>query len=72
MKQSITHWNISKVYNYKGLLFNYHYYCGPLFYSGPLFLKKDGEPCKRQGGRKFKEYEEWEKLSGDEQEKYRI
>jgi hypothetical protein len=46
------------IYKYKGLIFEFHPYCGP------MLCKKNGELSKRNFGRKsWKIFEKWQKLS---------
>jgi len=53
-------------YEYKGVTFEFHRYCGP------WPIKKDGEPFKRAGKKFFDVFDEWFLLPEDEQETYRI
>lgn len=54
------------VYEYKGVLFEFHSYCG----HWPL--KKDGDP-KKYAGKKFWDlWDEFSKLSKEEQDSYNI
>ena len=41
-------------------------------YFGPIKLKKDGGPMKRQGRKFFTAAERWRKLPKKEREKYRV
>ena len=57
---------VANGYQYKGFLFEFH------SYLGPIKMRKDGEPAKRQGKKFFEVIAEWEKLSRKEKEATRI
>lgn len=57
---------LADVYKYKGFTFEFHHYLGP------VKLRKDGEPAKRQGRKFYKIVDEWEKLSKVERRKTQI
>jgi len=54
------------VYEYKGTLFEFHSYCGP------WPLKKDGNPKKYAGKEFWDLWDEFSKLTRDEQNSYNI
>ena len=59
----------AKIYQFKSITFEFHAYCGPLF-----LRRKDWEPKPKQF-RPYRDYgvlAQWEKLSKDEREKYRV
>lgn len=55
-----------RLYEYKGWSFEFHSYCG----QWPL--RKDGELRKRAGRRFWKVFGEFEKLTHEDQVKYRV
>jgi len=59
--------SVADCYRYKGVTFEWHYFCGP------MLLRKDGEPSKQTPGQRFYEITaEWHKLPNEEREKFRI
>jgi hypothetical protein len=59
---------LANIYQYKGFTFEFHSYLGPV-----KLKKKDWEPTKSMGGRKFfKVTTEWDQLSKKEKEKTRL
>jgi len=53
------HISCPNIYRYHGVTFEMHNYCGPMGY-----VNKNGEPSKRNMGRKFfKMFTQWHKLS---------
>lgn len=58
---------LADCYRYKGVTFQWHHFCGP------MLLRKDGEPSKREPGAKFYAVaSEWHKLPEAERETFRI
>lgn len=58
---------LANIYKYKGIIFENHYYCGP------LRLRNDLSASDVPMGSKFYDmYYEWKKLSEEEREKTRI
>ncbi len=56
------HLNCPNIYQFKGTIFEFHPYCGP------MRCKKNGDPSNVPMGRKFWEaFEEWQKLTVTEQ-----
>jgi len=55
-----------KFYRYKGCYFEFHRWVGP------WPLKKDGDPKARAGRGFYKLYEEFAKLTDEQQESYQI
>ena len=56
----------TKVYSYKGFVFEDHRYLGP------IRLKKNGEPSKQQGKTFYDMYAEFAKLTDEEKRKYYV
>lgn len=57
---------MARIYEYKGWLFEVP------GMDIPWPLKKDGEPRKRAGNKFWNMYSEFERLTDNEQEKYRV
>lgn len=55
-----------KLYRFNEWFFEWNSYCGP------WPLKKDGDPRKRAGEKFWKVIDEFQKLSEEEREKYRV
>jgi len=51
---------MADIYEYKGVIFEVHRYCGP------CKLKKDWEPAARMGRKFWKIWSEWDKLTKEE------
>ena len=59
----IVHISITPTYEFKGYVFDFHRYCGP------LLCRKDGEPRARQPGARsafWAVIEEWNNLSAEQ------
>ena len=58
---------LPNIYQYKGFIFEWHYWCGP------IRLRKNGEATKLQGRKFFKIAQEWyDTLNKKQKEKTRI
>jgi hypothetical protein len=51
---------LADIYEYKGFVFEFHRFCGP------IKLKKNWEPAAREGPKFFRVIDEWLKLSDEE------
>lgn len=63
---AFVHLNIPKIYSYNGWTFQWHSYCGP------WPLKKNGDPRERAGDVFWNVIDEFQKLSKDERESFRV
>jgi hypothetical protein len=57
---------LANIYKYKGFIFEWHYWCGP------MKLRKNFEPYERQGRKFYKVATEWNNISEKQKEKTRI
>jgi hypothetical protein len=59
--------HLADIYRFEGFTFEFHRYCGP------IKCRKDGEPSKHPGGRRFfKTVERWQRLTKRQRERTRI
>lgn len=57
---------MADIFQFGGFIFEFHGYCGP------MKLKKDFEPAKREGRKFFQAIAAWQKLAPEEKEATRI
>lgn len=57
---------MANIYTYKGFIFEFHCFCGP------MKLKKDWTEAKLSGAKFYKVIDEWRKLTKEEQEATRL